>query len=443
MFERIRRRLTLGYVGIFALILLLIGAVVVASFYERANAQQDELLTQKAQGAADYTKSLLHQYQEGEEPGNRGPGGPPDRPVGPLQASTQSDIGVIALIPPRATGGGSTILDSSASSSPLGLPFEDPAQRAVQEGRTLAETVDGPEGEEMRVVSTPVTNDGVVGVVQTAQSRQAVHQTLNDLLFVLVPVGLGGLLLAGIGGLFMSRRAMQPVRDSFERQRTFIADASHELKTPLALAKVNAEVMARNPTNPENKEIVEDQLSEINRMDALLSDLLTLARLDSGRLEVENKPFDLSTVATEAAGRFLTRAATEGVRLEVVVPDELPVRGDPEKTAQILAVLLDNAMRYTPKGGSVTVSGRVLDGRAEASVADTGPGIPPEHLSRIFDRFYRVEEARTRKGGGTGLGLAIARDFTRAQGGDLWAENAGKGGTEGSGAVFRLQLHRQ
>jgi hypothetical protein len=113
MFERIRRRLTLGYVGIFALILLLIGAVVVASFYERANAQQDELLTQKAQGAADYTKSLLHQYQEGEEPGNRGPGGPPDRPVGPLQASTQSDIGVIALIPPRATGGGSTILDST------------------------------------------------------------------------------------------------------------------------------------------------------------------------------------------------------------------------------------------------------------------------------------------------------------------------------------------
>ncbi len=303
------------------------------------------------------------------------------------------------------------------------------------------ETVDGPEGEMLRVVSVPVTGfNGEIAVVQAAQSRREVREAVGSLVLILVPVGLGGLLLSGVGGLYMSRRAMQPVRDSFQRQRTFVADASHELKTPLALVRINAEVIKRNPTDSENREVVEDQLSEIDRMDALLSDLLVLARLDAGRFDVEDKPFDLAAIAAEAAGRFLVRAAEEGVRLEVEVPDELPVRGDPERTAQILAALLDNAMRYTPKGGSVTVSGRLLDGRAEASVKDTGPGIPPEHLPRIFDRFYRAEEARTRKGGGTGLGLSIARDLARVQGGELTAENVSEG--KAGGALFRLRLRR-
>jgi signal transduction histidine kinase len=234
----------------------------------------------------------------------------------------------------------------------------------------------------------------------------------------------------------MSRRAMQPVEDSFRRQRTFIADASHELKTPLALVKIHTELMKRNPTDPENEEIVEEQLGEIDRMDTLLSDLLVLARLDAGRLEVENKPFDLATVTAETAGRFLKRAAEEGVRLEVEVPSALPVCGDSERTDQILAALLDNAIRHTPKGGSVTVFGHTLDGWVELSVHDTGSGIPSEHLPRIFDRFYRAEEARTRSSGGTGLGLAIARDLARAQDGDLVAGNT----PNGSGASFTLRL---
>ena len=232
----------------------------------------------------------------------------------------------------------------------------------------------------------------------------------------------------------MSRRAMRPVRDAFVRQRTFISDASHELKTPLALATINAEVVKRNTTDPENYEIIEDQLSELHRMDALLSDLLLLARLDAERLDVEKKPFDLSVVAAEAAGRFLARAAQEGVRLEVELPAELPVCGDPGRAGQILAALLDNAVRYTSAGGTVTLSGRRLDGGAEASGTDTGPGIVPEHLPHVFDRFYRAEEARTRKGGGTGLGLAIARDLARAQGAELTAENAV------GGATFRFRL---
>ena len=430
MLERIRRRLTLAYIVIFALILVLVGAVAVASFARQVATQQDELLEQKAWGTSDFVRGpLLHDYREGLDPrGRRDKNG---EPTGPFQAATETDIGVVALVP----GDKGTVLDESPWSSSFGLPFEEPAWKAAEEGETIAETVDGPEGEMLRVVSVPVTGrEGEVAIVQATQPRWVVWEAVGNLVLILVPVGLGGLLLAGVGGLYMSRRAMEPVRDSFQRQRTFIADASHELKTPLALVRINAEVMKRNPTDPENREIVEEQLSEVDRMDTLLSDLLVLARLDAGRLDVEDKPFDLASVAAEAAGRFLTRAAEEGVRLEVEVPEELPVRGDAGRTGQILAALLDNAVRYTPKGGTITVTGRLPDGRAEASVMDTGPGISPKHLPRIFDRFYRAEEARTRKGGGTGLGLSIARDLARAQGGELIAKNS-KGG-----AAFTLRL---
>lgn len=447
MFERIRRRLTLGYVGIFALILAIIGVVAVASFARQAATQQDELLEQKAEGDADFVAGpLLHGYQEGRAAGERPPPreewvrrGAPEggSPPGPFQWATDPNIGMIALVPSgEANGGEGTVLDSTSSASSFGLPFEGPAQRAAQEEETFTETVDGPEGEMVRVVSVPVSGrEGEVAVIQAAQSRRVVREAVGRLILILVPVGLVGLLLSGVGGLYMARRAMRPVKDSFQRQRTFIADASHELKTPLALVRINADVMKRNPTDPENREVVEDQLAEIDRMDALLSDLLVLARLDAERLDVEKKPFDLTVVAAETVGRFLTRAAEEGVRLEVEVPDELPTCGDPDRTAQILAALLDNAMRYTPQGGSVTVCGRTHDGQVEASVKDSGPGIPLEHLPRIFDRFYRAEEARTRAGGGTGLGLSIARDLARAQDGELTVES-----TPARGASFTLRL---
>jgi signal transduction histidine kinase len=423
----------LGYVGILALILVLVGAVAVWSFSQQMNAQQDQLLEQKAEGASDFTQGLLRQYQEGE---------PPHGPSGPIQASTASDIGVVALVPADSSAGGgqggSKVLDSSPSSSSFGLPFEEPAQRAAQQGETIKENIAGPEGEEERVVSVPVSGSGGQAVVvQAAQSRQVVWQSIDGLVRILIPVGLGALLLAGVGGLYMSRRAMRPVRDAFDRQRTFVADASHELKTPLTLIRADAEVLSRSLGSPDDTELAQDLLKEADRMNALLSDLLTLARLDAGKLAVCREVFDLTAVVAEAADRFGTRAEAENITLDVEAPGEkLLARGDVERSGQILAALLDNALRFASTGGRVEVGIRARDGRVEVSVADTGPGIPPEHLGRIFDRFYRAEEARTRAGGGTGLGLAIARDLARAQGGDLTAGSSAKNG----GASFILWL---
>jgi len=225
---------------------------------------------------------------------------------------------------------------------------------------------------------------------------------------------------------------MRPVRDAFERQRAFIADASHELKTPLTLIRADAEVLSRGAKDPDDAELFDDLLGETDRMSALLSDLLTLARLDAGKLAVAREPFSLAAVITESTERFAARAGAEGKRLEVRLDDpesgKLLALGDPERAAQVLAALLDNALRFVPQGGLITIEGREADrGRVEAAVADTGPGVPPEDLPHVFDRFYRAEEARTRKGGGTGLGLAIARDLARAQSGNLSAENTPDG----------------
>ncbi len=309
MLESIGRRLTLGYVGILALILALFGAIVVVSFERQLTYQQDKLLMQKAEAE---TKVFLN-------------GG--DK-YGGIEAKTESDIAVVAVPPDGDIAAEAVRLGDWHSS--LGMPYAELARRAAQEKKPNSETVrGGPEGP-VRVVSRPLVDGSgeVVAVVQAAQSRAVVRETVGRLIAVLAAAGVGALVLSAAGGLYMSRKAMRPAREAFARQRDFVADASHELKTPLALTKVNAEEIRRNPSSPNNREIVEDQLSEIDRMDALLSDLLTLARLDSGRLEVEKKPFDLAVVAGEAAERFLKRAAAEHIRLEISLPRELPVRGD-------------------------------------------------------------------------------------------------------------------
>jgi signal transduction histidine kinase len=320
---------------------------------------------------------------------------------------------------------------------PLKLLSEELAQRSTSEKRILYSTIKGPEGD-VRVVSLPVVQDGkVIAVVQVGEPHEVVSGTVTRLILVLIPISLGALLLAAVGGLFMARRAMRPVQGAFDRQRSFIADASHELKTPLTLIRANAEVLARNPTLADDQELAEDLVLETDRMNAVLSDLLLLARLDVGKVPIDDKPFDLGVIIAETAGRFKTRAEGEGILLEAQTEGLLHARGDPAIAGQILAALLDNALRFTPSGGCVSILGRLAGDQAEAAVRDSGPGIAPKHLPHIFERFYRADAARTREGGGTGLGLAIARDMAYAQGGELTAENA-----EGGGAVFRLRLPR-
>ena len=416
MFGRIRRRLTIGYVGILALILALFITILAFSFSQRLTAQQDEKLEQAATAEIDKYVTGTGEF-------------------GSVKSNEESDIAVVALPPDGSTDTDVRVL--ATSSTPLGLPYTRLAREAVQKGQPFAATVDGPDGK-VRVMNRLLTNSSsgeIIAVVQAAESREEVTSTIRSLVLVLVPVGLGALLLAAVGGLFMSRRAMQPVRDAFDRQRTFIANASHELKTPLTLIRADAEVLQRGTTDPQQQELADDLLSETDRMSGVLSDLLLLTRLDAGKLSVSRETFDLSQTIIQTTERFRARAEAEEISIETELPGKLLVRGDEERSGQVLAALLDNAVRFTPRRGHITVSGSRDDGRTEATVTDTGPGIAPEHLPRLFDRFYRAEASRTRSDGGTGLGLTIARDLSRVQGGELVAGNDKDGG-----ATFKLRL---
>jgi len=225
-----------------------------------------------------------------------------------------------------------------------------------------------------------------------------------------------------------------------ERQRTFMADASHELRTPLSLIRASAEILQRHPEEPisAHRQEVEDIIRESERLARIVSQLLTLARADAGRLPLHREEVDLTQMARDAVRQLSPRLQEKGLEGEVVASGPVPLWGDAARLRELLFILLDNAIKFTPAGGRVEVRVAADGDRARLEVADTGVGIEPQDLPRIFDRFYRADRARRRdEDGGAGLGLAIAKAIVEAHGGRIWAESE-----PGRGATFVTVLPR-
>lgn len=222
-------------------------------------------------------------------------------------------------------------------------------------------------------------------------------------------------------------RALEAMRQDF------VANVSHELRTPLSLIKSTVETLI---DGGKNDSAVTARFLEIidkhaTRLALLLDDLLLLARLDSGRVELNLQPVPLHAAAQDALDDAALLARARNVTLENKVAPGVTLLADPERLRQVLANLIDNAIKYGRVDGRVAVGGRPLDpGHAELSVRDDGPGIPLEAKSRIFERFYRVDKARSREQGGTGLGLAIVKNVVQAHGGDVRVESSPDAGTE-------------
>ena len=214
-------------------------------------------------------------------------------------------------------------------------------------------------------------------------------------------------------------------------RQEFVANVSHELRTPLSLIKSAAETLLDG--GKADPEVTTRFLSIIDkhasRLTLLIDDLLLLARLDSGRIELQLQPVALHGAAQEAIDDAALIARARRVTLENRVPEAVTAEADPARLRQVLANLIDNAIKYGAEGGRVVVGGRGLEGaRVEITVRDDGPGIPAEAKARIFERFYRADKARSREQGGTGLGLAIVKNVVQAHGGDVRVESAvGKG----------------
>jgi heavy metal sensor kinase len=318
-----------------------------------------------------------------------------------------------------------------------------------------------------RIVSVQV--DGPAGMLtaQVARTMEEFDHEMGELLLALSLAGPLTLLVAVGGGYFLARRALAPVdllrrrtdemtadrldrrlpvpspgdelgrlagtinemigrlERSFAEIRRFTADASHELRTPLAVIRSDAEIaLGSAAVPPEQQARLVSILEECDRLANLTDQLLALAREDAGVSRQVRERLDLTALAVGTAETMRPLAEAGGVRLAADGTAPVWVEGDEARLRQVFFNLLDNAINYTPEGGHVEVRVEAVDGLAIATVRDTGEGIPAEHLPHVFDRFYRVDKARSRERGGTGLGLSIVRSVVAAHGGSIELDSA-------------------
>lgn len=234
------------------------------------------------------------------------------------------------------------------------------------------------------------------------------------------------------------RDMVRKVQASQQAQRDFVANVSHELKTPLTSIQGFAQAILDGTAGAPNDQAHAARVifEESDRLHRLVEDLLDLARLDAGQIAFRREPVALEELVRGVVERLSLRAAENDIRVELDIGRLPQVVGDGDRLAQVFTNLLDNALQHTPSGATVQVRARAEAGEVSLSVEDSGPGIPAEELPRIFERFYQVDKARPRGGGrGVGLGLAISREIVQAHGGKLTAESA-----PGKGSRFTVRL---
>ncbi len=235
----------------------------------------------------------------------------------------------------------------------------------------------------------------------------------------------------------------QEVKASRQAQRDFVANVSHELKTPLTSIQGFSQAILDGTANDSEAQRHAAQIinDEAKRMTRLVNELLDLAKLDAGQIVMAQEAVDMSQLLRRCVEKLTPQARQSGVELRLDLEALPPLSGDNDRLAQVFTNLIDNALKHTPQGGRVTVAAKMVTPpparkgekaapRVEVSVADTGSGIPPEDLPRIFERFYQVDKSRRRDGKGTGLGLAIAKEIVQAHGGQIKAESVMGVGTK-------------
>jgi heavy metal sensor kinase len=338
----------------------------------------------------------------------------------------------------------------------------------------------GPAHEHVRVLATGIDSSAGREILIVASSLEGMEESVERLRLLLLVAVPAALSLAGVGGWLLAGKALLPVArmtrqagtigsedlhervsvppahdelallastlntmlDRIERgvaeRRRFLADASHELRTPLAVLRTELEVGLRDAHRHNGSaELLESSIEEVDRMSGIVEGLLTLARADEGRLELLREPLDLGEVAAEIVAKL--RPIAESKRIHLTLEGEGPeVTADRARLVQVVTNLLDNALTYTPPGGRIQVRVWRAGDEAGLSVRDSGPGIAPAALPRVFDRFFRADTGRSRTGGGSGLGLAICKELIEAHSGHIVAESE-----LGAGSMFavRLPLH--
>jgi two-component system OmpR family sensor kinase len=478
MFNTLRARLTLWYSVVLALLLLLFS---LTSYFLFSRAENHRTDADLAELANSFLVTFLDELKD------------PDKPGGLQAAARQAMLehhvrGDIVLIVDAA----GNIPASSTELIPSSAPANSIASRAVassgfqsfvteasQSDRSYR-SISGEKGG-FRAYATRFSADGQSWSLVILRSRHAQQEMLEQIRVAfawLIPLGV---LLAGCGGYFLARRSLAPVAAmgqqaqligaanlherlevrnandelgrlartfnelldrldrSFERQRRFISDASHELRTPVSILRGEAEValsqLSRSPE--EYRESLAVLHEEAQRLARIVEDLFTLTRADAGEYRLAQSDFYLDELAADCVRATRALAQAKSITLAAVTPEEMPLRADENLLRRMILNLLDNAIKYTAAGGNVSVTCASVPDGYELSVTDSGPGIPAEMQSRVFERFFRANRARSRSGvdGGAGLGLSIARWIAEAHLGRIELVRS-----DATGSKFTVQI---
>ncbi|MEI2282875.1 HAMP domain-containing sensor histidine kinase [Paenibacillus polysaccharolyticus] len=278
------------------------------------------------------------------------------------------------------------------------------------------------------------SGDGHMIVFMDVTAQQGI---LTNLIYTFTVVGLIMLIVIYFLSRYFANRSIAPVREAFEKQKQFIADASHELKTPLAIINTNTDVLLAN-----QDETIESQAkwlhyikSETERMSGLTNDLLYLTQMEDSRSTLIHTRFNMSEAVESIILPMEAVIFEKNISLDYSIDPDLMVHGNPEQIKQVVLILLDNAVKYSGPTGAVNIILQKQNHDVMLTISNTGEGIAPEHLERIFDRFYRTDASRARKHGGHGLGLAIAKSIVEQHKGEIYAKSV-----VGEGATFYVRL---
>jgi signal transduction histidine kinase len=297
-------------------------------------------------------------------------------------------------------------------------PDQESIQSALANGSDFR-TVRQADGSRMRLFTYRVSEENGMAVLQVGRSLQDQDRVLNQLLIGLGVLGGLSMLLVGAGSWWLAGRSLNPAQRAWDRQQTFVANASHELRAPLTLLRASAEVVRRGISSQDpHYSLLGDILGETDHMSSLVEDLLLLSRLDAGQLELKVQPVALAELL-EDLGREMGRVAAESGVAVKVIRSEGRALADPTRLRQVLLILLDNALNHTPAGGSVRLEASETGRTVRLQVSDTGRGITAQHMPHLFERFYRGEADRSQESHGSGLGLAIARGLVEAMQGQI------------------------
>ena len=412
----IRVRLTAWYALVLAIALLAADGVTYVVARNQIQRSDDAALVSATR---DFLSALRDEIDEGE-------GVLRLRPANELLAEFRDDGRGVVLLHPDGS-------EFAAHQTPVASSLDRALLRRLATARRVGLTTVA--GGAARLDLAPVRYGTQSFVVAAAQSLAPQEETLEHLRTAMLATAPVALLVAALGGYFLARKSLAPVARSFAEQRRFMADASHELRTPVSILQGELDVtLSREDRNAADyRESLEVMHRTVRRLTRIVGDLFLLARSDAGDIPLKREPLYAGDLVSQTARAYKNLAAERGVALVAECEDDLLIDGDEDLLQRMIGNLLENAIRHTPAGREVHIRCLGEGNLARIEVRDQGDGVPPEHREQIFERFFRIDPART--GGGAGLGLPIARWIAEVHGGALWLERSGP---EGSTFIARL-----